>query len=155
MGLPSLRKLRVGSGRVPLILPGAADELFAYMQRQLRIVSRSPRQYARELSGGNQQKIVVAKWLATGPRLLILDEPTSGVDVNAKEEMRLIVRDAAAKGMGVLLIASEMEELSRVADRIVTIVDGVLGQTLPGGASEAELRSALQEDLEAMRGKAA
>ena len=69
--------------------------------------------------------------------------------------MRLIVRDAAARGMGVLLIASEMEELSRVADRIVTIVDGVLGKTLPGGASEAELRAALQEDLEAMRGKAA
>jgi len=155
MGLPSLRKLRVGGGRFPMILPGAADDLFAYMQRQLRIVSRSPRQYARELSGGNQQKIVVAKWLATGPKLLILDEPTSGVDVNAKEEMRLIVREAAAKGMGVLLIASEMEELSRVADRIVTIVDGVLGQTLPGGASEAELRAALQEDLEAMRGKAA
>ncbi len=155
MGLPSLEKLRVGGGRFPAILPGAADDLFAYMQRQLRIVSRSPRQYARELSGGNQQKIVVAKWLATGPKLLILDEPTSGVDVNAKEEMRLIVRDAAAKGMGVLLIASEMEELSRVADRIVTIVDGVLGQTLPGGASEAELRAALQEDIEAMRGKAA
>ncbi len=155
MGLPSLRRLRVGGGRIPLILPGAADELFAYMQRQLRIVSRSPRQHAGELSGGNQQKVVVAKWLATGPKLLILDEPTSGVDVNAKEEMRLIVRDAAAKGMGVLLIASEMEELSRVADRIVTIVDGVLGQTLPGGASEAELRAALQEDLEAMRGKAA
>jgi ABC-type sugar transport system ATPase subunit len=155
MGLPSLRKLRVGGGRFPLILPGAADDLFAYMQRQLRIVSRSPRQQARELSGGNQQKVVVAKWLATGPKLLILDEPTSGVDVNAKEEMRLIVRDAASKGMGVLLIASEMEELSRVADRIVTIVDGVLGQTLPGGASEAELRAALQEDLEAMRGKAA
>jgi ribose transport system ATP-binding protein len=155
MGLPSLRRLRVGGGRFPVILPGAADDLFAYMQRQLRIVSRSPRQQARELSGGNQQKVVVAKWLATGPKLLILDEPTSGVDVNAKEEMRLIVRDAAAKGMGVLLIASEMEELSRVADRIITIVDGVLGQTLPGGASEPELRAALQEDLEAMRGKAA
>jgi len=155
MGLPSLRKLRVGGGRFPMILPNSADSLFAAMQRQLRIVSRSPRQAARELSGGNQQKVVVAKWLATGPKLLILDEPTSGVDVNAKEEMRLIVRDAAARGMGVLLIASEMEELSRVADRIVTLVDGVLGQTLPGGASEAELRAALQEDIEALRGKAA
>ncbi len=155
MGLPSLRRLRAGGGRLPFILPGAADDLFALMKRQLSIVARSPRQAARELSGGNQQKVVVAKWLATGPKLLILDEPTSGVDVNAKEEMRLIVRDAAARGMGVLLIASEMEELSRVADRIVTIVDGVLGQTLPGGASEAELRAALQEDLEAMRGKAA
>jgi ABC-type sugar transport system ATPase subunit len=154
MGLPSLRRLRLGGGRFPVILPGAADGLFATMQRQLRIMSRSPRQAARELSGGNQQKVVVAKWLATGPKLLILDEPTSGVDVNAKEEMRLIVRDAASKGMGVLLIASEMEELSRVADRIVTIVDGVLGQTLPGGASEADLRAALQEDLEALRGKA-
>ena len=155
MALPILSKLQVGGGRFPMILPKSADSLFAYMQKQLRIVSRSPRQHARELSGGNQQKVVVAKWLATNAKLLILDEPTSGVDVNAKEEMRLIVRDAASKGMGVLLIASEMEELSRVADRIVTIVDGVLGQTLPSGASETELRAALQEDLEAMREKAA
>ena len=137
-----------------MILPSSADSLFEYMRRQLRVVCRSGRQHAFELSGGSQQKVVVAKWLATN-RLLILDEPTAGVDVNAKEEMRLIVRDAASKGMGVLLIASEMEELSRVADRIVTMVDGSLGRTLPGGASEAELRAALQADLDAMRVEAA
>jgi ribose transport system ATP-binding protein len=138
-----------------MILPSSADSLFEYMRRQLRVVCRSGRQHAFELSGGSQQKVVVAKWLATNARLLILDEPTAGVDVNAKEEMRLIVRDAASKGMGVLLIASEMEELSRVADRIVTMVDGSLGRTLPGGASEAELRAALQADLDAMRVEAA
>ena len=65
--------------------------------------------------------------------------------------MRLIIRDAASRGMAVLLIASEMEELSRVADRIITMVDGTLGRTLPTGVSEAELRAALQVDLEEMR----
>ena len=65
------------------------------------------------------------------------------------------MREAAAKGMGVLLIASEMEELSRVADRIVTMADGVIGSELPSGAGEAELRAALQHDLEAVRAEAA
>ena len=65
--------------------------------------------------------------------------------------MRLIIRDAASRGMAVLLIASEMEELTRVADRIVTMVDGTLGRTLPSGATETELRAALQVDLEEMR----
>lgn len=151
MALPNLEKLHVGGGRFPMVMPNYADALFERMREQLKIVCRGGRQQARELSGGNQQKVVVAKWLATNARLLILDEPTSGVDVNAKEEMRLVIRDAAAKGVGVLLIASEMEELSRVADRIVTLVDGVLGRTLPSGTHEAELRAALQVDLEAIR----
>jgi ABC-type sugar transport system ATPase subunit len=77
------------------------------------------------------------------------------VDVNAKEEMRLLIREIAAKGMGVLVIASEMEELSRIADRIVTMVDGVLGKSLPSGVGEAELREALQVDLEVARRQAA
>ncbi len=155
IALPRLKHLRVGGGHFPMILPNHANQLFESMRRQLRIVCRAGGQSARELSGGNQQKVVVAKWLATDARLLILDEPTSGVDVNAKAEMRLIIRDAAARGMGVLLIASEMEELSRVADRIITMVDGTLGRTLPSGASEADLRAALQVDLEAMRYQAA
>ncbi len=155
MALPVLRQLQVGGGRLPFILPGSADGLFETMRRQLSIRCRSGRQPADELSGGNQQKVVVAKWLATNPRLLILDEPTAGVDVNAKEEMRQIIREIAAKGMGVLVIASEMEELSRIADRIVTMVDGVLGQSLPSGVGEAELREALQVDLEAARRQAA
>lgn len=151
MALPSLKKLRLGGGIYPIVLPNYANSLFEQMRRHLRIVCRSGRQPARELSGGNQQKVVVAKWLDTAARLLILDEPTSGVDVNAKEEMRQFIRDAAATGVGVLLIASEMEELSRVADRIVTLVDGTLGRTLPSGTSEAELRAALQLDVEAVR----
>ena len=151
MALPSLMNLRVRNGRFPMLLPNSAEGMFDHMRKQLKIVCRAGRQHARELSGGNQQKVVVAKWLATNARLLILDEPTAGVDVNAKEEMRLIIRDAASRGMAVLLIASEMEELSRVADRIVTMVDGTLGRTLPSGVSEAKLRAALQADHEEMR----
>lgn len=140
-------------GRWPFLRPRAGDAIFRHFRRELGIVSRSPRQLARELSGGNQQKIVVAKWLATEPKLLILDEPTSGVDVNAKEEMRVIIRRAADAGLGVLLIASEMEELTRMADRIVTMADGRLGTTLPAGASEEDLRNALQIDIDAARSR--
>ncbi len=78
------------------------------------------------LSGGNQQKIVIAKWLKTEPKLLIMDEPTAGVDIGAKGEVVEIVRSYAAKGNGVLFISSEMSELMAVCDRIIVYCDGVI-----------------------------
>jgi len=148
VAVASLTRLR---GRWPYLRQDAGNGLFHLFQRELGIVARSPLQDAHELSGGNQQKIVVARWLATEPKLLILDEPTSGVDVNAKDEMRAIVRRAANSGLGVLLIASELEEITRLADRVVTIADGQLGHTLTAGVSEATLRDTLQADIDATR----
>ena len=78
------------------------------------------------LSGGNQQKIVIAKWLKTNPKLLIMDEPTAGVDIGAKGEVIEIVRKYAAQGNGVLFISSEMPELLAVCDRIIVYCEGVL-----------------------------
>jgi rhamnose transport system ATP-binding protein len=78
----------------------------------------------RQLSGGNQQKVVLAKWLATGPRLLILDEPTQGVDVQAKAEVHRIIADLAAQGLAVLLISSDMPELLGMCDRIAVMHAG-------------------------------
>ena len=90
----------------------------------LGIKTASMEQPIRELSGGNQQKVLLARWLATEPDLLILDEPTRGVDVGAKLEIQAIIRDFVKKGFGVLLISSEFEELVEGADRIIVLQDG-------------------------------
>lgn len=91
----------------------------------LGIKTAGMEQPIRELSGGNQQKVLLARWLAIEPELLILDEPTRGVDVGAKREIQAIIRDFVDKGYGVVLISSEFEELVEGADRIVVLNEGV------------------------------
>jgi galactofuranose transport system ATP-binding protein len=88
------------------------------------------------LSGGNQQKVVLARWLATEPRLLILDEPTRGIDVAAKQEIMNEILALARGGLAVLFISSEMDEVVRVADRIVVMRDRSKVGELPGNSSE-------------------
>jgi galactofuranose transport system ATP-binding protein len=88
------------------------------------------------LSGGNQQKVVLARWLATDPRLLILDEPTRGIDVAAKQEIMNEILALARGGMAVLFISSEMDEVVRVSDRIVVLRDRSKVGELPGNSSE-------------------
>jgi simple sugar transport system ATP-binding protein len=75
------------------------------------------------LSGGNQQKVVLGRWLATAPRLLILDEPTRGIDVAARQEIMLEILRLAREGMAVLFISAELEELSRLCDRVAVLRD--------------------------------
>jgi monosaccharide-transporting ATPase len=89
------------------------------------------------LSGGNQQKVVLARWLATEPAVLILDEPTRGIDVAAKQEIMGQILRLARKGMAVLFISAEMEELVRVSDRIAVMRDRRKVGELPGGCGEA------------------
>jgi ribose transport system ATP-binding protein len=84
----------------------------------------SPDQPIRELSGGNQQKVLLARWLCTEPELLILDEPTRGIDVGAKRDIQVLVRQLADAGLAVLLISSELEEIIADSDRVVTLRDG-------------------------------
>ena len=91
------------------------------------------------LSGGNQQKLVLAKWLAARCRLLILDEPTRGVDVGAKAEIHALVRELAEAGTAILLITSELPELLALSTRFLVLREGRLVGDLPGGADQAAL----------------
>jgi ABC-type sugar transport system ATPase subunit len=120
--------------------------LFARYRNDLSLLCRGPSQAAQELSGGNQQKVVFAKWLATNPKALILDEPTSGVDINAKRDMRELIKQLAAQGVGVLLISSELEELMELSDRILVMAAGRITRSLDGIDDEASLRALLQTD---------
>jgi ABC-type sugar transport system ATPase subunit len=90
------------------------------------------------LSGGNQQKVVVAKWLGIAPRVLLLDEPTKGVDVGAKYEIHNIIRREAARGMACLVASSDLPEVLALADRIVVMRDGRLQGELAGDRADEE-----------------
>ena len=89
--------------------------------RKLRIKTPSPQQKAVNLSGGNQQKIVLGKWLAMNPKVLILDEPTRGIDVGAKAEIYQHMADLAAAGIAILMVSSEMEEVIGMSDRVAVM----------------------------------
>jgi ABC-type sugar transport system ATPase subunit len=97
---------------------------------------------AGQLSGGNQQKVVLAKWLLTSSEIFIFDEPTRGIDVGAKAEIYALIRDLADKGAAVLMISSEMPELLRMSDRIVVMHEGELvGEMTRAEASEERVVS--------------
>jgi L-arabinose transport system ATP-binding protein len=91
---------------------------------RMRVRTPSMEQEIRNLSGGNQQKVVLARWLARKPQLLILDEPTRGVDVGAKAEIYAVIEELAGSGMAVLVVSSELPELLGLADRIVVMRGG-------------------------------
>jgi rhamnose transport system ATP-binding protein len=84
------------------------------------------------LSGGNQQKVMLAKWLNTKPKILIVDEPTRGIDVGAKAEVHAIIRDLAAKGVAVIVISSDLPEVLSLADRVLVMREGRLVGEFPG-----------------------
>jgi len=98
------------------------------------------------LSGGNQQKVVIAKWLAANPKVLLLDEPTAGIDIGAKGEITAIIRDFADAGNSVVLVSSELVELMAVCDRVIVLHDGKVTQNLDRQDIESEevLQNAIQ-----------
>jgi ABC-type sugar transport system ATPase subunit len=99
------------------------------------------------LSGGNQQKVVIGKWLATGPSVLLLDEPTKGVDVGAKFEIHSLIRAEAEKGMACLMASSDLPEVLALADRILVMREGTIQGELSGAdaSDEAVMRLATHE----------
>jgi putative multiple sugar transport system ATP-binding protein len=104
----------------------------------MNIKTPSVREMAGKLSGGNQQKIVLSKWIFTDPDILILDEPTRGIDVGAKYEIYTIINRLAADGKAVLLISSELPELLGMCDRIYTLCEGRLTGELPRAEATQE-----------------
>ncbi len=91
-----------------------------------------------ELSGGNQQKVVIGKWLSRNPKVLILDEPSRGVDVGARSEIHRIIRQMATSGTSCIVISSEVEELPDFCDRVLVLVEGHISGELSGDAITKE-----------------
>jgi ABC-type sugar transport system ATPase subunit len=113
--------------------------------RRLHVKTPSVHTLAGNLSGGNQQKVALARWLMTEPKILILDEPTQGIDVGAKAEIYALIRDLAERGIAILMISSDMNEILGMSDRIVVMSKGeVSGEVSRADATpEAVLQLAL------------
>ncbi|MET8876188.1 sugar ABC transporter ATP-binding protein [Nocardia sp. NPDC004604] len=145
ISLAMLDRLR----RLRFVRRGAERQLARQYVESLRVRTPSIEQEVRKLSGGNQQKVVLARWLARKPKVLILDEPTRGVDVGAKVEIYHVIEELAESGVAVLVISSELPEVLGLADRIVVMQHGrVTGELERSEASEeAILALAMAEDL--------
>jgi len=104
----------------------------------LRVKTPSVRTHIENLSGGNQQKVIVARWLLTDPEILILDEPTRGIDVGAKYEIYSIIADLAKSGKSIIMISSEMPELIGMSDRIMVMCEGRVTGILDGKEATQE-----------------
>src|SRR5262249_35562175 len=126
MSLPNLRTL----SRIGLVSPVRERELGRHWIDRLRVRTPSLGQPVGLLSGGNQQKVVFGKWLAGGPRGLIPDEPTRGVDVGARGEIYAVIDELAAGGAAVWMISSDMEEVLGMSDRVAVLHEGRLAGVL-------------------------
>ncbi|MGV9991597.1 sugar ABC transporter ATP-binding protein [Streptomyces sp. NPDC003374] len=120
------------------------DRIVEIFMKRLRIKAAGPEQKVEELSGGNQQKVLLARWLCLEPKVLLLDEPTRGIDVGAKAEVQALIDELAREGLAVLLISSDVEELVEGADRLVVLRGGAVAGELAGDlVTEGELLNAL------------
>ncbi len=142
--------------RAGVVDEGRARAIVDRFIARLGIKCASPEQPIRELSGGNQQKVLLARWLCMNPRLLILDEPTRGIDVGAKAEILGLVRELSREGLSVLMISSELEEVVEAASRVFVLRDGRTVAELDGEAvTEPAIMAAMAhgpETGEAARG---
>jgi ribose transport system ATP-binding protein len=110
------------------------------MVKRLKIKTTSSETLAGDLSGGNQQKVVIAKWIGTSPKVLILDEPTRGIDVGAKREIYQLMNELTERGMAIIMISSELPEILGMSDRILVVHEGRI-------AGELEKEEATQENI--------
>ena len=112
---------------------------------RFRVKTPSLQQIIRNLSGGNQQKVILAKWLAIGPKVLLLDEPTRGIDINAKKEIYTLIEEFAREGLGVIVVSSELPEILAISDRILVMCEGRKTAEFPRAEATPEnvLRAAL------------
>jgi galactofuranose transport system ATP-binding protein len=110
--------------RFGIVSRARQNEIVDRFMRRMGIKASSAEQKIRELSGGNQQKVLLARWLCTQPALLLLDEPTRGIDIGAKAEIQALVNELAASGLAVIMISSELEELVEGSSRVIVLRDG-------------------------------
>jgi ribose transport system ATP-binding protein/rhamnose transport system ATP-binding protein len=130
-----------------------AEDLARYFIDEMKIATPGVHQIVGNLSGGNQQKVLLAKWLAMEPSLLIVDEPTRGVDVGARSEIYRLLRALAAKGVALLVISSDLPEVLALADRIVVMAEGRTVGELPGNGATEEAVLRLATDYTASLAK--
>ena len=136
--------------RFGLVSRAKQDKLVETFMTRLRIKASSPEQKVSELSGGNQQKVLLARWLCTSPTVLLLDEPTRGIDVGAKGEIQGLIAELADGGLGVLMISSEIEEIVEAAARVFVLRDGRTVAGLEGDAvAEPAIMAAMAHGTEA------
>jgi ABC-type sugar transport system ATPase subunit len=137
---PSLRRYANALGWVR---DGAMDKFAEESRRRFNVVARSIKQVVGSLSGGNQQKVLLAMWMGIGPKVLIVDEPTRGVDIGAKSEIYAALRALAATGVGIILISSDLLEIRGVCDRILVLRQGRVAAEFTGaGATEEAIIAA-------------
>jgi inositol transport system ATP-binding protein len=128
------------SNRLGLLDEREEARLVEEYRRVLNIRMASPNQIVSNLSGGNQQKVVLARWLALRPKVLIVDEPTRGIDVGAKVEVHNLLYEMAASGIAIIAISSELPEVLAISDRIVTMREGrVTGEIARANADQETL----------------
>lgn len=126
LAIPNLKKL----SKSAVIQKQKEKQWTEEMIQKLRIKTSGPEQEVKSLSGGNQQKVVFGKWLGTEPKLLILDEPTRGVDVGAKKEIYSIMNELTEKGFSIIMVSSELPEILGMSDRVMVIHEGKLSAIL-------------------------
>ena len=132
LNLPSLKKVLRIARFFPLLNRRKEISTARVLSERLRVKTPSVETRVGDLSGGNQQKIVIGKWLTRDLKVLILDEPSRGVDVGARAEIHKIIRELAAKGVAVIVISSEVEELPGLCDRVLVMAEGRIAGTLTG-----------------------
>ena len=113
-----------------------AAELVKRGIEEFRIRCFGPEHECGNLSGGNQQKVVLAKWIYTDPKILILDEPTRGVDIGAKKEIYNVINDMAAKGVAVIMVSSELPEVLGMSDRVMVVHEGHVTGIIDGATAD-------------------
>jgi monosaccharide-transporting ATPase len=139
--------LQAGYGWFKFLSRQRQDEIAEEYIKLLGIVTPSPDQLVKNLSGGNQQKVILARWLATNPKVLILDEPTRGIDVGAKTEIQKLVLQLAEEGKSCVFISSELEEVQRVSDRIAVLRDRKKVAEYPGSVDDQTLIHTMAGEL--------
>ena len=127
MSLAGLRQNQVGTGFINF---DVENKITTEMVDRLKVKTPTQDQIARYLSGGNQQKVVLGKWLSMKPKILLLDEPTRGIDVGAKQEIYQLMEELADQGMSILFVSSELEEIIGMSDRVIVMHEGRLAGEL-------------------------